>query len=66
MAEDDRSSSKENPEPGSVISAAVDPVPGTGNSLAQGSLLGVPPAQLIWKPDSVIVGVGAPPPTLGQ
>ena len=60
MAEDDGSSSKENPEPGSVVSAAVDPVPGTGSSLAQGSLRGVPLAQLlIWKPDSVIVG--APP-----
>lgn len=81
MAEDDGGSSKENPEPGSVVSAAVDPVPGTGSSLAQSSLRGVPPAQLlIWTPDSMIVGAplqifqrgeaGAEPslvpPTLGQ
>lgn len=49
-------SNKENPEPGSVVSAAVDPVPGTGSSLAQSSLRGFRPALLIWKPDSMIVG----------
>lgn len=49
MAEDDEGSSKENPKPGSVVSAAVE-----------GCLRGVLPAQLlIRKPDSVIVG--APP-----